>query len=92
MSMYWTMATGAIGTTVRWRWLTKKLRTPLVYRVLRATLLKLAMEPMMVYAMEMGRAKKLVTDTMNETLTSAASIPDMRMSVFFLWKTEAMEA
>ena len=32
---------------------------------------------------------KLVTPTMNEVLTSAASIPDMRTSVFFLRRVEA---
>ena len=42
--------------------------------------------------MEMGSAKKLVATTMNEALTSAASIPDMRMSVCFLWRVEATEA
>ena len=32
---------------------------------------------------------KLVTPTMNEVLTSAASITDMRMSAFFLRRLEA---
>ena len=32
---------------------------------------------------------KLVTPTMNEVLTSAASMPDMRTSAFFLRRVEA---
>ena len=32
---------------------------------------------------------KLITSTMNEVLTSAASIQDMMTSAFFLWRLEA---
>ena len=35
--------------------------------------------------------KKLTTATMNEALTSAASIPDMRMSAFYLPRVEQTE-
>jgi hypothetical protein len=33
----------------------------------------------------------IITATMNEVLTSAASILNMRMSVFFLWRVEVCE-
>ena len=92
MYVYWIVTTSAIAMASRWRWLAKKLRTPLSYSVPRATLLNMAIEPMMVCVVEISSATKLVTATMNEALTSAVSIPDMRMFMFFLQRVETTEA